>query len=65
LLKSKRSIKLNKELSCEYICKNIQELMNDYTSQNIDLSNYILVCELKEITDSNQSLLLRIGVKDE
>jgi hypothetical protein len=66
LVKNKISIKLDKQqLSCEYICKHIQQLINNHTSQNINLSNYLLVCELKEVTDSNQTLLLRIGVNYE
>lgn len=65
MLKSQTSIRLDQQLSCEYICKNIQQLINNHTGQNINLSNYMLVCQLKEITDSNQSLLPRIGVKYE
>jgi len=60
------NIKLDKQLSCDYICSHIQKLINLYNAENIDLSNYVLVCELKQITDSNQNLLLRIGeIKNE
>jgi hypothetical protein len=59
------SIKLDKQLSCDYICSHIQNLINSYTAENIDLSKYLLVCELKEITETNQTLLPRIGFKNE
>lgn len=60
------NIKLDKQLSCDYICSHVQNLINSYLAENIDLSNYLLVCELKQITDSNQNLLLRIGeIKNE
>lgn len=65
MLKSQVAIKLDKQMDCNYICKHIQELINRYAEKGIDLSNYLLVCGLKEITESNQSLLLRIGYKDE
>jgi hypothetical protein len=65
LLKNQVSIKLNEQISCEYICKNIQQLINYYTNQKIKTDNCVLVCELKEIQDSNQSLLPRIGVNYE
>lgn len=65
MVKSKISIKLDQQLSCEYICKHIQSLINTYNSNNINLSQYLLVCELKEIQNTDQTLLPRIGVKYE
>ncbi len=65
MLNSKVSIKLDKQLSCEYICANVQKLVNSYLEQYNDLSNFLLVCELKEITTTNQTLLPRIGLKNE
>jgi len=65
VLNSKVSIKLDKQLSCEYICNHIQKLVNSYSQQYNDLSNFLLVCELKEITTTNQTLLPRIGLKNE
>jgi len=64
VLNTKASIKLDKQLSCEYICSHIQKLINLYNQQNTDLSNYLLVCELKEITTTNQTLVPRIGLKN-
>lgn len=65
MVKTKLSIKLDQQLSCEYICKNIQNLINSYNKENINLSNYLLVFELKEIQDTDQTLLPRIGVEYE
>lgn len=62
-INTKIAIKLDQGLSCEYICKNVQDLINRYTKQQIDLSNYLLVFELKEVQDTDQTLLLRIGVE--
>jgi len=65
VLKTQVGIKLDKQIDCNYICKHIQILINDFSKENIDLSQYLLVCSLKKITDTNQNLLLRIGVTDE
>lgn len=65
MLKTQISIKLDQQLSCEYICKNIQSLINKYNNNNINLSNYLLVCELREIQNTDQTLLPRIGVEHE
>lgn len=62
-INTKIAIRLNQELSCEYICKNIENLINRYKKQQIDLSNYLLVFELKASKDTGQMLLPRIGVK--
>jgi hypothetical protein len=60
---NKISIKLDQELSCEHICKNVQDLINRYTKYQINLSNYLLVFELRQIQETDQTLSLRIGVK--
>lgn len=66
MFKTKVSIRLDQGLSCEHICKHIQNLINRYNNSNIDLSkNYLLVCELKEAQNTDQTLLLRIGVENE
>lgn len=65
MVKTKISFSLDKNLNCENVCNNIRKLINSYIDEKIDLSNYLLVFELKEITNSNQSLLPRIGVKNE
>ena len=65
MLKTQVSIKLDKQMDCNYICNHIQGLINDFYQQNIDLSRYLLVCSLKEVTDTDQNLLLRIGHNNE
>ena len=65
MLKTQVSIKLDKQMDCNYICNHIQGLINHFSQQNIDLSQYLLICSLKEITDTNQSLLPRIGYNNE
>jgi hypothetical protein len=65
VLKTQVSIKLDKQMDCNYICNHIQGLINHFSQQNIDLSQYLLVCSLKEITNTDQNLLLRIGHNNE
>lgn len=65
MVKTKIAFNLNKDLNCEYVCTQIQLLINNFTSNNNDIKNYSLVLELKEIIDSNQYLLPRIEYKHE
>lgn len=65
MLKTQVSIKLDKQMDCNYICNHIQSLINLFSQQNIDLSQYLLVCSLKEITNTDQNLLPRIGYNNE
>jgi hypothetical protein len=56
----KIAITLSENISCEYICSNIQKLLSKYNNQ---LSNKLLVIELREIFESNQSLLPKLEFK--
>lgn len=44
-------IKLDKELSCEYICHQIQKLISDYLSSNTN-KDILLHIDIKQITDA-------------
>lgn len=43
-------LKLNKDMSCEYICKSIQKLIN---TTPMDNNEKVLVIEIRSITDDN------------
>lgn len=59
---NKVAISLSENISCEYICSSIQKLISKQKEQPI---NKLLVIELREIVDSNESLLPKLEFKDE
>jgi hypothetical protein len=59
---NKVAITLSNNISCEYICNSIQKLV---AKHNQELSNKLLVIELKEISESEQNLLPRLEFKEE
>jgi hypothetical protein len=53
------AIKLDKEIPCDYICHSIQKLIDNYRqNNNIDLSNAVLVVDIKTIIETNQQIPL-------
>jgi hypothetical protein len=46
-------IALNKEISCENICSQVQNLVQKYAQTNSDFSNVILNIEIKSVVDSS------------
>lgn len=53
------SIKLDKEIPCDYICNSMQKLIDEYRKNvNTDLSNAILVIDIKTIIDTDNPMLL-------
>lgn len=59
------SIKLDKNIGCEYICKNVQELISKYSQSNQLNSDSILIIELKNIVDYDETKTLNIGFTEE
>lgn len=47
-------IKLDKTVSCEYLCQKIQSVINDYQKNNI-IAESILVIDIKPLTDSQEN----------
>lgn len=45
-------ITLDKTISCENICKNIQNLVNSFQKNNPDLSNSIMTISIKNISET-------------
>lgn len=46
------AIKLDKQIPCEFICKQTQDLINAYSKENSNINNSVLVIDIKVITDS-------------
>lgn len=56
----KFAISLNKNIECEYICSQIQKLVNKYQQHSQDISRAVLVIDIVNVTDSADSLLPKI-----
>lgn len=50
-----RAINLNKELPCEYLCHQIQLLINDYKKDNPTQHDCVLVMNIQQIGEANIS----------
>jgi len=50
------SIKLQKEMDCEYICRKTQEAISRYQQQNnnIDLTDCLLIIDIKKPNDDTE-----------
>ena len=48
-----RSIRLDKQLSCEYLCGLIQKLVSDHQASTKSLENSTLVIQIKNIIDQD------------
>lgn len=48
-----RAINLNRELPCEYLCHQIQLLINDHKKENPHAQECVLVMDIKQIEDNN------------
>jgi hypothetical protein len=52
----KISITLNKQIQCEYICSEIQKLINKYQQQySQDMSGAVLVMNIIQVSDGGDS----------
>lgn len=56
------SIKLQHQLSCEYICEHIQKMLVRYQKEN-DVSDCVLVFDIQKVTDDT-SLIPKIEYKN-
>ena len=59
------SIRLDKNIGCEYICKNVQELISKYAQENQLNQDSILIIELKNIVDFEENVILNICHKED
>lgn len=47
------AINLNKQSPCEYVCHQVQVLINNFKRDNPSVVECVLVMDIKQITDSN------------
>jgi GTP-binding protein EngB required for normal cell division len=59
----KIAISLNKNIECDYICKQIQSMVNNYQQSSQDISRAVLVIDIINVTDSIDSLMPKIEYK--
>ena len=46
-----KAIRLDKEIACEYLCHQIQSLVNSYRQQNVNLHDCVLIMDIKQSTE--------------
>jgi GTP-binding protein EngB required for normal cell division len=59
----KIAISLNKNIECDYICKQIQSMVNNYQQSSQDISRAVLVIDIINVTDSIDNLMPKIEYK--
>jgi hypothetical protein len=57
--------KLDKDLSCEQLCSQLQRMFKNLKDNNIDVSNKMLIITLTDIVESTDSLQLKIEHKQD
>lgn len=57
--------KLDKDLSCEQLCSQLQRMFKNLKDNNIDVSNKMLIITLADIVESTDSLQLKIEHKQD
>lgn len=65
VLVMKISYKLDKDLSCEQLCSQLQRMFKNLKDNNIDVSNQMLIISLVDIIESSDSLQLKIEHKQD
>ena len=50
------AIKLQNNVACEYICKHIQTLIQNYQTENNDMSDLMLVIDIKKPYDTTNPI---------
>lgn len=59
------AIKLDKEISCDYICQRIQKLVNQLNKTQQSVSGSLLVIDIRSITDGGDNHIPKIEYKSE
>lgn len=54
------TIKIESQIDCNYICQRIQEAITKYQQDNPDLSDSLIVIDIKKISTSTDSLMPKI-----
>lgn len=59
------AIKLDKEISCEYICQRIQKLVNKLNNSQQNVAGSVLVMDIRPISDGGNDHIPKIEFKNE
>lgn len=57
------TITLNKQISCEHICEQVQKIVTKFQNSN-DTADLVLVIDVKEITQTTDDLIPKIEYKN-
>lgn len=58
------SYSLSNDIPCEKLCKDLSKVISKLTQKGLNLQNRQLVICIKEVTDSGDSLLPKLEVKN-
>lgn len=58
------SYSLGNDIPCEKLCKDLAKVVTKFAQQGNDLKSHMLVIDIKQVTDSDQSLLPKIEFKN-
>jgi hypothetical protein len=56
-------IRLEQNMSCEYICQTVQKAIISYTQEHTDIHNALLVINIQKAVDDS-SLVPKLELKD-
>lgn len=59
------AIRLDKDIGCEQMCQVLGRAINDYRLSTPDLSDYVLVIDIKKITESVIDITPKLEYKNE
>lgn len=57
------SIALNQQIQCENICKIVQKIVNDFISEDNDISQSVLVLDIIKVTDGGHDHIPKLEYK--
>ena len=56
---------LNKDISCEKLCSDLQQLFQKFKEKNIDMTNKVLTINLVDIVSTDNNLIPKLEYKQE
>jgi len=56
---------LNKDISCEEVCKRMQLMFQKLRNQGVDISNKVLTINIVDITDETNNFIPKLEYKPE
>jgi uncharacterized protein YihD (DUF1040 family) len=59
------TIKIEPQMNCEYICQKIQQAVTKYQMDSPDMSDTLIVIDIKKISANDDSLIPKLEHKTE